>query len=85
MGMDVKRKTGWRAWRRFVLLLLLAGVGLQLYFLARVIMLRYIDPGSSAFERSQISQLHQHQSQPRGDSVRRRYVRQPRRRAMAGD
>ena len=57
MGMDVKRKTGWRAWRRFVLLLLLAGVGLQLYFLARVIMLRYIDPGSTAFERSQISQL----------------------------
>ena len=57
MGMDVKRMTGWRAWRRFVLLLLLAGVGLQLYFLARVFMLRYIDPSSTAFERSQITQL----------------------------
>jgi monofunctional biosynthetic peptidoglycan transglycosylase len=57
MGMDVKRMTGWRAWRRFVLLLLLAGVGLQLYFLARVFMLRYVDPGSTAFERSQITQL----------------------------
>lgn len=44
-------------WQRFVLLLLLAGMGLQLYFLARVFMLRYIDPQSTAFERSQISQL----------------------------
>lgn len=57
MGLDLKRMTGWRAWRRFAVLLLLAGLGLQLYFLARVFLLRYIDPGSTAFERSQITQL----------------------------
>ena len=57
MAIDVKRMRGWRAWRRFVLLLLLAGFGLQLYFLARVFLLRYIGPGSTAFERSQIAQL----------------------------
>ncbi len=44
-------------WKRFVVLLLLAGLGLQLYFLARVFMLRYVDPQSTAFERSQFSQM----------------------------
>mgnify|MGYP003344092063 CR=1 FL=1 len=44
-------------WQRFLVLLLLAAVGLQLYFLLRVFMLRYVDPQSTAFERSQISQL----------------------------
>jgi monofunctional biosynthetic peptidoglycan transglycosylase len=44
-------------WQRFLLMLLLAGVGLQLYFLTRIVMLRYVDPQSTAFERSQISQL----------------------------
>ena len=46
-----------RTWQRFLVLILLAGIGLQLYFLVRVFMLRYVDPQSTAFERSQIVQL----------------------------
>jgi monofunctional biosynthetic peptidoglycan transglycosylase len=43
--------------RRWLLLVILSGLGLQLYFVARVIAMRYVDPQSSAFERSQIMQL----------------------------
>lgn len=42
--------------RRWLLLMVLAFLGLQLYFVARVAMMRFVDPQSSAFERSQIVQ-----------------------------
>ena len=43
--------------RRWLLLVVLSGLGLQLYFVARVAMMRFVDPQSSAFERSQIVQI----------------------------
>jgi monofunctional biosynthetic peptidoglycan transglycosylase len=43
--------------RRWLLLLLLSAFGLQLYFVARVAMMRFVDPYSTAFERSQILQI----------------------------
>ena len=57
MGLNLTRLSNGQSWRRLLMWVLLAGVGLQLYFLARIVMLRYIDPGSTAFERSQITQL----------------------------
>ena len=53
----LQRMRSMQNWQRLLVLILLAGVGLQLYFLLRVFMLRYIDPHSTAFERSQIAQL----------------------------
>ena len=46
-----------RLFRRWLVLVLLSGLGLQLYFVARVAMMRYVDPQSTAFERSQIVQI----------------------------
>jgi monofunctional biosynthetic peptidoglycan transglycosylase len=43
--------------RRWLLLVALSVLGLQLYFVARVAMMRFVDPHSSAFERSQIVQI----------------------------
>jgi monofunctional biosynthetic peptidoglycan transglycosylase len=40
-----------------LLLVVLSGLGLQLYFVARVFAMRYVDPQSTAFERSQIMQM----------------------------
>ena len=40
--------------KRWLVLVLLSFLGLQVYFLARVAMMRYVDPQSTAFERSQI-------------------------------
>jgi len=57
MASYLQRMRSMRTWQRLLVLILLAGVGLQLYFLLRVFMLRYIDPQSTAFERSQIVQL----------------------------
>ena len=44
--------------KRWLVLVLLSCLGLQVYFLARVAMMRYVDPQSTAFERSQILQVH---------------------------
>lgn len=46
-----------RLFRRWLLLVVLSGLGLQIYFVARVIAMRYVDPQSTAFERSQIMQM----------------------------
>jgi monofunctional biosynthetic peptidoglycan transglycosylase len=48
---------GGRALRRFVLLLLLSFVALQLYFLARIALLAAIDPQSTTFQRSEAWRL----------------------------
>ena len=46
-----------RLLRRWMMLVVLSGLGLQIYFVARVITMRYVDPQSTAFERSQIMQM----------------------------
>ncbi len=46
-----------RLFRRWLVLVLLSGLGLQLSFVARVAMMRYVDTQSTAFERSQIVQI----------------------------
>ena len=38
---------------RWLALVLLCGLGLQLFFIARIASMRYIDPGSTAFQRSE--------------------------------
>ena len=43
--------------RRWLLFVVVSVLGLQLYFVARVAMMRFVDPHSSAFERSQIVQI----------------------------
>ena len=42
---------------RLLVLVLIAGVALQLFFVLRVISMRWIDPQSTAFERSEVWQL----------------------------
>jgi monofunctional glycosyltransferase len=49
-----------RAFGRWLLLVLLALISLQLFFVLRVISMRWIDPPSTAFERSEIWQLTTH-------------------------
>jgi monofunctional glycosyltransferase len=46
-----------RVFGRCLLLLVLAGLALQLFFVMRVLAMRWIDPQSTAFERSEIWQL----------------------------
>jgi monofunctional glycosyltransferase len=46
-----------RIFVRWLLLVVLAGVALQMFFVLRVISMRWIDPQSTAFERSEIWQL----------------------------
>lgn len=46
-----------RVFGRCLLLLVLAGLALQLFFVLRVLAMRWIDPQSTAFERSEIWQL----------------------------
>ena len=54
MSTDQTRTSRDGLFRRWLLLVVLSGLGLQLYFVARVIAMRYVDPQSTAFERSQI-------------------------------
>jgi monofunctional glycosyltransferase len=49
-----------RVFGRWLLLVLLALISLQLFFVLRVISMRWIDPPSTAFERSEIWQLATH-------------------------
>ena len=42
-----------KALLRWLLLVLLAGLALQLYFVARIGMMRWVDPQSTAFQRSE--------------------------------
>jgi monofunctional biosynthetic peptidoglycan transglycosylase len=44
----------WRASLRFGLLLAAAGIALQLYFLLRIVLMLWIDPQSTSFQRSEI-------------------------------
>lgn len=46
-----------KAWMRWCLLLLMAGLGLQLFFVLRIGSMAFIAPESTAFERSQIWQI----------------------------
>ncbi len=57
MSTDQTRTSRGGLFRRWLLLVVLSGLGLQLYFVARVIAMRYVDPQSTAFERSQIMQM----------------------------
>ena len=43
-----------KAFFRLVLLVCLAGLSLQLYFLGRIAMMAVVDPESTAFERSSV-------------------------------
>ena len=45
-----------QAWR-FMVLVLLAGLSLQLYFLVRVVLMNWVDPQSTAFQRSEVWRL----------------------------
>jgi monofunctional glycosyltransferase len=47
----------WRILARWMLVVVCAGLSLQLFFIARVISMRWIDPQSTAFERTQMWQL----------------------------
>jgi len=49
----MKMRTAWR----IVLLVLLSGLSLQLFFLGRITLMRWIDPQSTAFQRSEMSRL----------------------------
>jgi monofunctional biosynthetic peptidoglycan transglycosylase len=42
-------------------LVVLAGLGLQLFFIAQIGLMRVVNPPSTAFERSQIWQIASHQ------------------------
>lgn len=46
-----------RIFTRWLVFVMIAGLALQLFFVARVISMRWIDPQSTAFERSEIWQL----------------------------
>ncbi len=47
----------WRSFSKWLLLVLIAGFALQLFFVLRVISMRWVNPQSTAFERSEIWQL----------------------------
>ena len=52
------RMTHWlRAWTRWLALVVLCGLGLQVFFLARIASMRYIDPVSTTFQRSEAWRL----------------------------
>jgi monofunctional glycosyltransferase len=59
---------------RFVLLLLLCLAALQLYFLARIALMRVVDPQSTTFQRSEAWRLGQ---QPREHVWRQRWIDYP--------
>ena len=50
-------KTLGRALLRLVVLVLLAVLALQAYFLARIALMRYVDPQSTSFQRSEAGRL----------------------------
>ena len=60
--------------KRWLVLVLLSFLGLQVYFLARVAMMRYVDPQSTAFERSQILQVHSSENGFRWRQIGRAHV-----------
>jgi monofunctional glycosyltransferase len=49
--------SAWRSLRRFLALLLIGALALQLYFLLRVALMAVVDPRSTTFERSEIWRL----------------------------
>jgi monofunctional biosynthetic peptidoglycan transglycosylase len=53
---------------RWLLLLLAAGLALQLFFLARIALMAHVDPQSTAFERSELWRLWQ-ESRPQAPAV----------------
>jgi monofunctional glycosyltransferase len=77
-------KAAWRSILRLVLLLLLATLALQLYFLARVALMIVVDPQSTTFQRSEIWRLatEQHQVPWRQDWVAYARIADPLKRAV---
>jgi monofunctional glycosyltransferase len=50
-------KRGWRGFVRLIALVLIAAFALQLYFLARIALMRVVDPQSTTFQRSEAGRL----------------------------
>ena len=73
-----------RAWGRWLLLLALAGVGLQLFFALRIVAMNWIVPESTSFQRSQAWQILVRQGQLpwRQDAVRLSEMAKPLQRAV---
>ena len=55
-------KSAWRSLLRLLALMVLSALALQLYFLGRVAMMAWIDPQSTAFQRSEAWRLATHMS-----------------------
>ncbi|HUP06730.1 MAG TPA: monofunctional biosynthetic peptidoglycan transglycosylase, partial [Caldimonas sp.] len=55
-------KSAWRSLLRLLALVVLSALALQLYFLGRVAMMAWLDPQSTAFQRSEAWRLATHMS-----------------------
>ncbi len=58
MNMPVSRLL--QALVRWVALVALCGLGLQIFFVARIASMRYLDPVSTAFQRSEAMRIARH-------------------------
>ncbi|MEY3501984.1 MAG: hypothetical protein RL763_52 [Pseudomonadota bacterium] len=54
MTLHLRRHPFWQAGLRWLILLILCALGLQVFFLSRIFLMRYIDPASTAFQRSEV-------------------------------
>ncbi|NQW67285.1 MAG: monofunctional biosynthetic peptidoglycan transglycosylase [Burkholderiales bacterium] len=54
MTLHLRRHPFWQAGLRWLILLILCALGLQVYFLGRIFLMRYTDPASTAFQRSEV-------------------------------
>lgn len=61
MTLHLYRHPFWQAGLRWLILLILCALGLQVYFVGRIFLMRYADPASTAFQRSEVWRLsHKH-------------------------
>ena len=54
MNLKSRRHPFFSAGLRWLILLILCALGLQVFFIARIAMMRFIDPASTAFQRSEV-------------------------------
>ena len=54
MTLSSRRHAFFSAGLRWVILLILCVLGLQVFFIIRIVMMRYVDPDSTAFQRSEV-------------------------------
>lgn len=57
MTLHLHRHPFWQAGLRWLILLILCALGLQVYFVGRIFLMRYTDPASTAFQRSEVWRL----------------------------